>query len=212
MIQRKGYTLVEVMVSMGILSIISLLGYVAINSSVESAQVTDTKAGVQAGLRDAMNTLVGEVRTAYTNRVIDSDAAPEDVEMITVGEGGTSLVFQVPSVTGESPIPAASSSININWENEDTGGGEANGILDAGEDANDDGALTRRLVRTQDATVEYLGSANNISGVLFTLETNDDDDNPQTTLRIWLEASKRIGGNDGPLVQSVLESTVQLVN
>ena len=59
---NQGHTMVEMMVSMAILSIVSLLGFIVLQSSTSSAQLANAKVDVQNNLRDTMAVLTAELR------------------------------------------------------------------------------------------------------------------------------------------------------
>jgi hypothetical protein len=89
-----------------------------------------------------------------------------------------------------------------------------NGKLDAGEDVDGDGALTRRMVRTQPGQpLQALASANHISGVEFQLLQNaNPTDTRFTSLRIRLDASMAYGPNSSKLVRNSLEARIHFQN
>lgn len=222
---NKGYTLVELSISMGILSIVSLLGWVVINTSNQAAQMTNANAAVQSNLRDCFGAISAEVRQAYSERVVDSDMAPDDVTAISVSDDGSSITFQIPQPSETEPVPVASQPITIAWVNEDlslpTDPGFAK--LDPGEDADGDGVLARRLVRTQGNDSRILGASNDLSNVLFELVPSANTASDRlTTLRITLQSAKRFGPdvrwgadeeqNGQALAQSEMVSSIHLEN
>jgi len=140
---------------------------------------------------------------------------PEGTESIQIADGATGITFQVPEPTFGPDMAAPSAPITIAYENEDIGEGSlgGNGLLDPGEDVNEDGALSRRLVRSQGGVTTVLGGANNISAVAFQLVPNQSaTDNNLTSLVIRLEATKRYGPGWRYVVHEILESTVDLKN
>jgi hypothetical protein len=158
-----------------------------------------------------MAAITAEVRQAYTERIFDG-TSPDNVVAITVTPDGKSVSFMVPQPSDASPIPDASPLITIQHDSED-GGEDPNARLDGGEDENGDGALTRRVIRTQGNNVITLGASNDVSDVQFQLLRNPSDDiNAFTELRVWLEATKRYGPGEGKLVRAELESVVSLQN
>lgn len=215
--RNTGFTLLEVSISMAILSIVSLLGFVVLKSSTESAGLAQAKAEVQANLRDVMAEITSEVRQAYTQRMVDvvPPILPEGTESIRIAPGNASITFQVPQPTSGPDIVAPSIPITIAHENEDVGGGSLSGnsLLDPGEDVNEDGVLSRRVLRSQGGVTTVLGGANNISSVLFQLVPNQSAaDNNLTSLVIRLAATKRYGPGFRYEVREILESTVDLKN
>lgn len=213
---NHGFSLLELSISTALLAIISLLAYYALAGSTESAALAQSKSELQGNLRDTMAIITREVGAAYTERISEGDPQtlpPKLVGPIQVAESGDRITFQVP-VPRAQGLPEASLPITIFHENEDTIG-VPNAVLDPGEDANADGALTRRLVRVQDGVQTPLGAANTISQVRFTLVPNQNAlDNTLTTLRIELEASKLHGpaGDQQKLVRGSLSSLVHLHN
>jgi len=205
-----GYSLLEVMVASTILGVVSLLGFVVLKSSNEAAQLSTAKVDVQNHLRDSMAVMTGELREAVSSETTNRTGAPEGLYAVSVDETGGSITFQVPeAVAGEEQF-AYSSSITYSLENEDANG---NGRLDEGEDSNDDGVLTRRIVRTQDGVEVPVASANSIDTVTFLLVANQAAGNNQlTTVNIQMTGSKRYGPAEGKLVVSELESSIRLVN
>ena len=215
--RKRGYSLLEVIISTSILMIISMLGYVMLVSSTESAELARAKAEVQANLRDVMAEMTSELRAAYTARTVDAapPIAPEDTQAVQVSEDGQSLTFQVPVPTDGPERVRGSSPVTYALQMEDTyqSGAGFNAVLDEGEDVNEDGVLTRRIVRIQDGEERSVGSANNISACTFQLLPSQESDNDQlTTVRIWLEATKSYGLSPPTLVKGELESRVHLAN
>ncbi|HPO15671.1 MAG TPA: prepilin-type N-terminal cleavage/methylation domain-containing protein [Candidatus Hydrogenedentes bacterium] len=214
--RKHGFTLLELMMSMGILTIVSLLGFIVLASSTESAELSQVKNEAQASLRDAMAALTSEVREAYTQRTVDPvpPLAPAGAASITVSSTGDSITYYVPEPTGDATFVRASAPITILYQNEDgTGGGTTNGKLDPGEDTNGDTMLTRRLIRTQGGETTVLGSANDLSLVSFQLIKNQNvNDNNMTTLAVTLEAAKYYGRALEKVVRVRLQGSIDLKN
>lgn len=205
-----GYSLLEVMVASTVLGVVSLLGFVVLKSSNEAAQLSTAKVDVQNHLRDSMAFMTGELREAVSSETTNRTGAPDDLFPVAVDETGSTITFQVPeAVEGEEQF-GYSSPISYSLVNEDANG---NGRLDEGEDSNDDGVLTRRIVRTQDGVEAPVASANSIETVTFLLVANQATGNDQlTTVNIQMTGSKRYGPAEGKLVVSELESSIRLVN
>ncbi len=213
--KRGGYTLLEVMLAISILTVVSLLGFVVLKTSTESAALVNAKEEMQSALRDVMSLLNAEVGEAYSERSTDAEPplSPDGVEAISVSEDGRSIVFQVPEPSGDSRMVVGSNPITISLENEDFPVGETNegnGRLDDGEDENDDGVLTRRLLRIQDNTTTVLGAANCISNVRFQLQPVANG--PRTVLSVLLTASKRYGQGEGRLIRAQLQGSITMAN
>ncbi len=214
--RNHGFTLLELTMSMGILTIVSLLSFVVLSSSTESAEMSRVKNEAQASLRDALAALSSEVREAYTQRTVNPvpPLAPVGAASISVSATGDSLTFYVPQPTGDATFVRASAPITIAYQNEDTkGGSPGNGLLDLGEDVNGDKMLTRRLIRTQNGETTVVGSANDLSLVNFQLVKNQNArDNNLTTLMVTMEVSKRFGRAHEKVVRERLQSSIDLMN
>jgi prepilin-type N-terminal cleavage/methylation domain-containing protein len=212
---NSGYTLIEMTMSVALMSIVSLLTFVALQSTTQSSNLNGAKEQIAADLRQTMLAVTGEVRQAYTARTVGADPpiAPEEAFEITVINGGKGVRFCVPEPVDGSVHPVPSDPIVIEFQNEDVQGG-ANALLDGSEDTNGDGVLTRRLVRRVGETIEVIGASNNISNVVFTLEANSSDaNNILNTLVVQLQGSKKQGlGDDLFLVSSAMESRIALEN
>ncbi|HNR33366.1 MAG TPA: prepilin-type N-terminal cleavage/methylation domain-containing protein [Candidatus Hydrogenedentes bacterium] len=208
--RKHGFTLIEVMVAMGVFSIVSLLGFIAIRSTYESQSLIAAQSEAQRELRDVMSTLTTDLELAYAPPKAQSVINPEGVEPISLAPDGRSVRFY-------RPIPDASiqgftwtGPITFLFEHEDT---DDNALLDPGEDANSDGMLTRRIVRQIGDVATPVGGANNLSAVEFELlENAASNDNRTTRLRIRLEATVRYGPGNGLIARQELESEIQFLN
>jgi len=212
--RKNGYTLLEVSISMALLGIVSLLSFMALRSSTESASLSQAQAQVQGNLRDAMNEITSAVRQAYSQRTVTvvPPLAPVGAISIQVPTDGRSVSFQVPVPSGTPDMVAVSPRITIRYENEDIAGGTPNAVLDPGEDTNNDQLLTRRLVWTQAGTTRVVGGANDLSQVQFQLRPSLSGGNNLTTLYVFLESTKRYGVGEGKIIRAQTESTVYLEN
>ncbi len=214
--RQSGFTLLEMMLSISILTIVGLLGFIVISSSTESAELARAKSEIQAGLRDVMAAITSEAREAYTQRTVAATPprAPAGVAGIQVGEDNDRITFQTPVRTDGPQMVVGSTPIIIALENEDTDTGNGpNALLDPGEDTNNDGVLNRRVVRIQNGKQEVLGASNDISGLRFELRPNQNAfDNTPTTLYVWMEATKRYGSGLKHIVRAELESSIDIKN
>jgi len=213
---KNGYSLLELLITMTIMTVVSALWMTASVSSTKWSAVTQTQAEIHADLRATMAAITLEARSAYSRRLVDGGGAPEGTIAVTVSDSGDELSFQVPVPLETADMFGASSLITYQFENEDESDSELgpNAMLDEGEDENTDGSLTRRVVRTQDGSTIFVGSATNISSVLFELEANQNSkDDLLTTLYIVLEGSKRYGTySDTEIVGGRLESRIHIEN
>ncbi len=209
-----GMTLIEVMISTGLLAIISILGFLALQSSVKSSSLAFAQNQIDSALRDTFNELTNLVKQAYTTVSTDvtPPIAPPGVEPIQITSDGRGLRFYIPVRVNTPAFFQSSGPILVNYENEDTGN-PPNAILDPGEDTNNDGVLTRRLVIQRGDTTRVVGSANCISNVRFQLlPDRSDTSNQPTVLYVYLEGSMRMGPGEGPLIRSELSGTIKLEN
>ena len=94
--RRHGFTLLEMMISLSVLSVISLLGFIVIRSSYESQALIEAKSTMDRELRDLMASLTSELEMAYTDPVLDSVSTPENVEKVRVSSDKKSITFYRP--------------------------------------------------------------------------------------------------------------------
>lgn len=207
---NHGHTLIEIMVSTAILTIVSLLGFVVLQSSTSSAQLANAKVDVQNNLRDTMAVLTAELREGVTQTTTEKTGAPEDLFPVAVSDEGRAITFQVPEPIGGEELFDYSTPITFSIQNEDVNG---NGRLDPDEDTNDDGALTRRIVRSKDGVTTPVAGASTIDFVNFTLLANQVTGVADlTTVQITLRGSKRYGAGEGKPVLAEMMSNIRLVN
>ncbi|NIA12848.1 MAG: prepilin-type N-terminal cleavage/methylation domain-containing protein [Nitrospiraceae bacterium] len=200
---HRGFTLLELTISMAILTVVSLLTFLVTNSSTKAAAIAEGKEGVHAAVRDAMNTLASELQLAAktTNNALTPPLAAVQVNGTDPGE----VTFQIPD---DSFGLRWSTPITYRFVNEDAGEGlgAGNARLDEGEDLDGDGALTRHIVRVQDGEERVLGLTNDLSDVQFSLSPNSD------VLTITLSASKVVNTRRQDLVRATATSRVYLLN
>lgn len=213
---NRGFTLLELMMSVGVLAIVSMMGLVAVMASASSAELSSVKDQVQASLRDTMMELSSEVREAYTQRTVSvvPPISPTGAAAISVNSSANSITFYVPVPTNDGNIVQASAPITIAFQNEDgTSGGATDAVLQSVEDANKDGLLTRRLVRTQGGATRVLGGANDLSSVVFTLVKNQNTKSTyMTSLQVTLVATKAYGPKLKRICREQLQSVIDLQN
>ena len=207
----RGFTLIELTVSISIISIVALLGLVVIKSSSETVSVAHTKGEVQGALRDVMAAMTSELELAKAQPpMITTDQYPTIVN-IAVSTDKKSVTFQRP-VADSNGTWQWSTSIVYKLENEDTGT-TPNGKLDTGEDTNADGILNRRIVRIQNGQTTAVGGSNDITGVVFDLLENvADNEIRPSTLRILLQSSKRHGTGLQKTLKQEMETQLTLQN
>mgnify|MGYP006289374907 CR=1 FL=1 len=167
----RGFTLLELMIVISILTFIGALSYVALESSTVSMATAATKADVMDDLRNTMLLLNQQLQTAAKTGDDSLDPILEEVEIVENPAAGSpvEIAFQIPlDDTGQN----WSERIRFRFINEDLNG---NDVLDDGEDLDGDGTLTQRIVRMQDINGDGfvnpeeetfpIGAANSITGV-----------------------------------------------
>lgn len=207
-----GMTLIEVMISAGLLSIVSLLSFLALQSSVKSTSLAFAQNQIDSALRDTFNELTNLVKQAYTeiSTNVTPPIAPPGAEPIQVINNGRGIRFFLPVRVNTPAFIQSSEPIVITQENEDV---NSNAILDPGEDINNDGTLNRRLIAQRGNTSRVIGGANCISDVRFQLIPDRSNSvNQMTVLYVYLEGTMRIGPGEGPLIRSELTGTIKLEN
>ncbi|MCX8064064.1 MAG: type II secretion system GspH family protein [Candidatus Hydrogenedentes bacterium] len=212
-----GMTLIEVIISAGLLSIISILSFLAIQSSVKSSSLAFAQNEIDSALRNTFNELTNLVKQAYTEAStnVTPPTAPPGVEPIQITNNGKGLRFFLPVRVNTPAFFQSSGPILINFENEDMGNATnpPNALLDPGEDANNDGTLTRRLVIQRGNNRTGVGSANCISNVSFQLlPDRSSSSNFLNVLYVYLEGTMRMGPGEGPIIRSELTGTIKLEN
>lgn len=181
-----GFSLLELMIAVAILSVVSVLGWVAMQTSTQQTALATAQSAAQHDVRAVAMLLSEEIELASAadrellnppviGLKINSPCKAEG----PVGIGGASclseLVFQVPPDTDGAPWKR----VRIRYVNEDA---NANGELDAGEDLNGNGRLDRGFFRIEDrdgdgsiaesGDVVLLGSANNVVAGSFSLSAD----------------------------------------
>ena len=207
-----GFTLVELMISMALLTVIGTLSFVAIEAATSASVLAMAQDRVQSSVRDAMNAITTEAETAAKQSNNSLVPPLQTIEIVNAPAPGcpVELVFQVP-LDGTRLL--WSSPIRFRYINEDTNG---NAALDPGEDVDGDGALTRRIVRMQDINGDGdeddpgeqrpLAAANDLSDVQFALDAD------HSLLTIRLEASALTSGRRMERVTAAVTSRVYVCN
>lgn len=197
---NAGFTLIEITVSLSILVIVSLLVLTVTQSTTSAVVVSEAKEQAQASLRNALAEMTAELSAA--SKKTNAALVPALAAIKVVSP--TEVTFQVPvSSTGLT----WSAPITYRLVNEDVGSSGGNARLDSGEDKDGDGALTRHIVRIQGNKQSVIGTANDISNVVFALNAPQND-----ALTITLTATKAINNARRDLVTATATNTVYLVN
>lgn len=207
---QAGFTLLEVVVAAGILVILGWVTFIALTSSVTSAEVASSKSLVIQDVRDLITSMSQELATA-SKRTDDSLNPRLDAIAVVPNPAAGSpveVVFQVPTdMSGRN----WSRPIRYRFLNEDANG---NNLLDSGEDVDGDRVLTRRIVRIQDldgdgsttgaGETRILGSANNIGDIQFAIAGD--------ILTITVTATDLVGKSRVNPVRTTVSTNVHLLN
>jgi len=206
--RRAGFTLVELMIATTVFSLLSVAIYASISATVEATGTATAESDVQQSLRDVMRDMTSELQLAAA---ANDPTLPNPLLGLQVNDVGgvpSSVTFQTPT-----------DSTGINWTqpitytffNEDADG---DARLDAGEDTDGDGALSRRIMRTQDingdgdtgdpSEVRQIAAANDISGVQFVFDG--------AALQVTIAASKQPNHNRNQAITATLTGNVFLMN
>lgn len=206
----RGFTLLELLVTVGLLSIVGLLGFVAMASSGQAMQVAETAGRIQNDLRETMMLMNEEIQLAAKigDDSLDPPLFPVTIVANPVPSSPVEVRFQIP--TGNSGR-RWSQVIRYRFVNEDVNG---NSWLDAGEDLDADRQLTRRIVRIQDINGDGdttdpgesrpLGTANALSDVTFQLNNG--------VLTVNLGAAKKSSENAAHALEATVSGQIYLLN
>ncbi len=190
MASTPGFSLLELMIVTATLSVVSLIGYAAMQNAASSVNVSTAKSEAMTEARDVLAAITAELQLARKNNPATSDYYAR-INVDPARHSPIEIVFQVPTDnTGDN----FSSPITFRHVDEDLNG---NGLLDLGEDvAIADGALNRSVLRLQESPgpdgeplllSRPLAGANNISDVDFRLDGN--------TLAISVTATRVVPGS-----------------
>lgn len=196
---QSGFTLLEMMMTVAILVVVSALGLVAMRSSYSASDLASHQRDVQACVRDTLAALTAELQlSSKTTRAVDNVAA---LRAPTADE----VVFQIPlDNTGKN----WSAPITYQYVNEDLPGqdGKRNALLDAGEDTDGDGLLSRRVLRIAGEEQSIFAAANSLSDVQFSLNSAGD------ILTITVTATKALDPKGTRLASATATARVKLLN
>ena len=209
--KNAGFTLLELTMAMGVLAFVAVVSLTAVHSSYKTTKLIEDVSESADGVRKALSVLGRELELAATED--DSSLSPA-VAAITVQESSgpetpLSVTFQVPK------DPAAgtwSAPITYRYVNEDLNG---NALLDSGEDTDQDGVLTRHIVRSTtengQLSERIVAAANNLSDVDF--EIIPDAQGLPARVRVTIEASENLERNSPGRVNSFrAEAEIYLQN
>ena len=211
--KNTGFTLLELIISLALLSVVSVLGFVVLSASASVMNLAATQTTVDAELRDVVNAMRGELQLASktSNAALTPALAAIAVNANPVAGSPVELAFQIPR---DASGTNWSTTIRYRFISEDANG---NGRLDAGEDTDGDKVLTRRIVRIQDMNgngstadpgeIRTLGGCNDLSAVTFALDAT------RSIVTVTLNASRRVSNNTKrPPVTASISTNIYLKN
>ncbi len=206
--RHAGFTLVELMIASSVFTLLSVAIYATVSATVEATGTATAESEIHQSLRDVMREMTAELQLAAA----ENDPTLADplfgLQVIDVGGVPSSITFQTPT---DNTGVNWTETITYSFLNEDDDG---DARLDAGEDDNGDGALTRRIMRTEDlnddgdtndpSEVRQLASANDISGIQFVFDG--------AAVQVTLTASKQPNHNRNQAITATLTGNVFLMN
>ena len=208
---NHGFTLLELTMAVAILSVVSMMSLMAIMSTTESTQLTATMSSCHSEARAVLSALSRELELSATSS--DEDLSPA-LQAITLAEeppegAQWELTFQVPV----DPVAGLwSEPITYRYMNEDLNG---NALLDAGEDTDEDGRLSRHLLRMQTVDgvpqITLLAAARNISR-LDLVPLIDEEGVPQRLSVLVACSTNPSGEAEGSLISTRLSGNIYLSN
>ena len=211
-VRRAGFTLLELSISVALMVVVTLLGFIASSSSAKSADLTRRMTTLQEELRSTMRALSDQVQPAVKaprTGMLLPQGATQALRIVSTSTP-TSITFVVPT----NAAGTAYSGVNtIRFESEDkpaTGvvnGQFGNGQLDSGEDTNADGRLNRQLVLIRpDGTRVVLGGSSHLANVAFTLSPDG------SMLGVTMTASMRLEQSKTRMFLNTLTSNIYIMN
>jgi len=206
--RRAGFTLVELMIASSIFTLLSVAIYATISATVEATGTATAESEIQQSLRDLMRDMTSELQLAAAENDPTLVNPLFGLQVNNVAGVPSSITFQTPT-----------DNTGINWSqpitylylNEDADG---DARLDAGEDTDGDGALSRRIMRVQDlngdgdttdpSETRQLSAANDVSGIQFVFDG--------AAVQITIAASKQPNQNRNQAITATLTGNVFLMN
>jgi len=210
---NAGFTVLELTVSAMLLTIVSLVGYVAFSTSLKSVDLTQRMTLLQEELRSTMRAISDEVQPAVkaARSGLELPTGAQALRIVSTSNP-KAITFTVPTdMTGTH----FSGVMTIQHETEDVAvsglenGYYGNATLDAGEDTNSDGVLNRRVVLIRpDGSKQTLGNSNHIARVAFTLSADGSALNVVMCATMLLENGRK----QPRILMSWLTSNIYLMN
>lgn len=196
-----GFSLLEMLIAVGILSVISALAFVVVRASHESASLAAAKSTVQQNVRDVMTQLTRELESAYAEPPPGVTTGRVNAQNIAVAEGGAAVTFWRPEADPEVIGHIELGPINLAFN------------TDAPEDPDPEEVYPGRVLRGFGGESAIVGAADNISALEFELLPHlSPNDNRLTRLRIRVAAAERHGLRREHVVRAELETIINLKN
>jgi prepilin-type N-terminal cleavage/methylation domain-containing protein len=209
-VKKQGFTLLELIIVMSILSVMGLLSFAMVQASASAAATAEATGSVQAQVRNAMRALSAELQYGAKAPNHALDPILDDVIVVANPAPGSpvELSFQRPTdASGRNWTRR----IRYRYVNEDANG---NARLDPGEDTDRDGTLTRRIQRMQDyngdgdvtdrGETRAMGGANDLSNVQIARNGSE--------VTFTLTATKLVGSRRTRPVSATVTGRVYLLN
>lgn len=211
--RNAGFTLVELSISIALIVLISLLGYLASSGSLKSVDLTQRMTTLQEELRSTMRALSDQVQPAVKAARAGLEL-PAGAQALTIVDTADphAISFTVPT---DMTYTVFSGVTTIQFETEDLpaasieNGQYGNGVLDSGEDKNGDAMLNRRLVMIRpDGTRQVLGGSSHLANVTFNLSADG------SMLGVTMVATMRLetGKSKTRMLLYTLTSSIFLMN
>lgn len=171
---RHGFTMLELTITMGLLSVVSLLMFVAVWATTQSVEVAEAKTVSQGGARDVLSAIQRDIELAARadDDTVNPPIAGFRIVNNPVAGSPVEIVFQRPLNGGGWSAP-----VRYRHMDEDANG---NAHMDAGEDLDGDGILQRCVLRVRDLNDDgdfaddgeqaVVGAVNCISDVQFAFD------------------------------------------
>lgn len=207
--RTSGFTLIELMISVAIVLVVSMLGYIAFSSSYEAIDLNRRIGTLQSDCRDAMRALSDEVQMAV-KRAAPGLTLPAGAQELRVNPTNPrEITYVVPTTAdGENFSPVRT----IRFVSEDLPATElqngefGNGRLDPGEDTDGNGQLTRQLVLINGMERRVLGSAVSLANVAFDLSPDG------SCLLVTMTAACPMARDTTRMLRVDTESAVYMMN
>ncbi|HZC82261.1 MAG TPA: prepilin-type N-terminal cleavage/methylation domain-containing protein [Nitrospiraceae bacterium] len=137
---EKGFTLIELMISLAIFAIVSLLAFAMFSSTQQAAVSNDQTVQLQRNVRLAMDLIARDLRmTGYgnpaagalpgcanqmnaTDQAIGADTGPDSISVMTVDQ-------QLGTLAAQAPLPPATSTATINVSGLNAGSVNINDVI-----------------------------------------------------------------------------------